>query len=150
MKKIIFILFVVFALTLFSGCTFERESAINSTNEPKDNNTQDIFEMKAKCPTYREEIIKIMEETSWAEYSIDEIFYSPIRNSCLYAVLANQRSYSAYIIWDYFTGEMLLYRDTTLTYDQDLSDIYRNAKQYLKGEGELKYTKKDWNTDSEE
>jgi hypothetical protein len=42
---------------------------------------------------------------------------------------------------------MVFYRDTTLTNGQDLSDIYGNAKAYLKGEAELKYTEKDWNLD---
>lgn len=150
MKKLFFVLMIIFSAVFASGCAVQQvntKNPVSSNNGNVNTDTQSVFEMKSKCVGYRNDIEKILEETSWNSYSIDEIFYSPIKNSCLYSVLASQKTYSAYIIWDYLTGEMIFYRDTTLTNGQDLSDIYRNAKSYLKGEGELKYTEKDWNLD---
>lgn len=119
-------------------------NVVNTTET--NSQTQDTFTMKAKCASYREDIEQRMAATLWTRYAVDEIFYSPIENSCLYAVNAYQErnSYSAYIIWDYLSGEMLFYRDTTLTNGQDIASIYQNAKEYLKGEAELQYSQNEW------
>jgi len=108
---------------------------------------QSIFEMKAKCATYKAGAEEKMKDTSWSSYHVDEVFYSPVKNSCLYAVSAQQDKggfYAAFIIWDYFTGQMIMYRDTTVTKEQNISDMYQNARRYLKGEEELKFNEDDW------
>ncbi len=113
------------------------------------NRARETFEMKSKCVTYKNNIEKELAKTSWSSYVVDEIFYSPINNSCYYAVIAQQNNrldpYTAYIIWDYLTTEMPFYRDTSLTNGQNISDIYHNAKNYLKGTGKLNFSNKDWN-----
>jgi len=138
----IIIIFIIGAAYVVS-----QKSPANIVNTNKiDSQTEDAFNMKAKCASYREDIEKKMEAKLWTSYSIDEIFYSPIENSCLYAVSAYQErgSYSAYIIWDQLSGEMPFYRDTSLTNGQDIVVIYQNARQYLKGEAVLKYSRDDW------
>lgn len=138
----IIIIFIIGAAFVISQ---KLPASFLNTNKT-DSKTEDAFNMKAKCASYREDIGKKLGATLWTSYSIDEIFYSPIENSCLYAVSAYQErgSYSAYIIWDQLSGEMLFYRDTSLTNGQDITAIYQNAKQYLKGEMDLEYSRDDW------
>lgn len=116
--------------------------------------TQEAFEMKAKCATYREGAEAKMKKTMWSSYNIDDLFYSPVLNSCLYAVTALQNNrptpYGAYIIWDYLTEDMLFYRDTSLSKGQDIQSIYTNAKGYLMGTESMKFSHDDWGTDISE
>lgn len=106
----------------------------------------DLFKIKAECASHKGDIENKLAATQWSWYLIAEVFYSPIKSSCFYAVNAyqNRGSYSAFIIWDYFTGEMIFYRDTTLTENQNIEDMYRNARKYLKSEENLKYNEADW------
>lgn len=118
---------------------------------PSSSSSQYTFEMKTRCAEYREEIESKMQTTLWSSYNIDDIFYSPAKNSCLYAVTAIQNNrdipYVAYIIWDYLSDKMLFYRDTSLPKGQDIKSIYANAKNYLMGNESSKYSHEDWGTD---
>lgn len=127
--------------------------APDSPKAPEEINSETYgeFELKERCASYRGDIEKKMETTLWSSYFIDEIFYSSKENSCLYAVSAYQKesllsgaSFSGYVIWDYLTGEMLFYRDTSLTNGQDIVAMYQNARRYLKGEAGLEYDRGDW------
>ncbi len=179
-KLTLFCAAFVFCVLFMSGCTVNIENGtpkkVSTTlfdeqfNQTEDNpqkientpageiilkgaaeNNDDLITMKKSCASYRSDIITKMNTTNWSSYIVDEVFFSPQKQSCLYAVFAMQNKrnvpYSAYIIWDYFTGEMLFYRDTTLTNDQDLSAIYKNARGYLGGIEQLKYDERDWNLD---
>lgn len=147
-QPILFIEIVGIVALLILGYLFFSTGKSNSLKKTeKALDAQQLFEMKAKCAIYKDEIEKRLQETFWTSYIVEEIFYSPVENSCLYAVFAYQElgSYSAYMIWDYFTDSLVFYRDTTLTKGQDLDVIYKNATKYLMGEQELKYSKEDWN-----
>ena len=150
--KIIFIsLLVVVAI----GVVFTWWSKSNRAPEqPTASSTTKLieFENKQKCSGYREEIEKKMSKTQWTNYSIEKIFYSPVENSCLFSVIAYQKSsallkveFGAYMIWDFFDDKLIFYRDTSLTKGSDIEDMYNNAVEYLQGQGSLKYDKSLWN-----
>ena len=148
MKKFIIPLIIVIVAVFIVGNTAQKENTSNLTIENNESDTQRVFEAKEECSSYESNIRSKMKETSWSSYTLDEIFYSPVKNSCLYSIIAKQEKrqspYTAFIIWDYFTDEMILYRDTTLTNNQNLLDIYENAQLYLKGQAQFKYTEEDW------
>ena len=131
----------------------------NSNRDPEQpalisNTTKtDEFENKQKCIGYRGEIEEKMSKTEWTNYSIQKIFYSPVTNSCLFSVIAYQKSsallgteFGAYMIWDFFDDELIFYRDTSLVKDIDIEDMYNNAVEYLQGQTFLKYDKSLWNS----
>lgn len=151
MKKLILLLVITTGILLITGCS-NKNNIVKTEKSDVKTNAQEIFEMKSKCASFEANIKKRMEETFWMNYVIEEIFYSPIRNSCMYSVYGNQidhsnNLYHGYMIWDYLTTELVFYRDTTLTNNQDISDIYQNAIDYLKGNNPLKYEEKDWMLD---
>lgn len=153
MKNIYIAILIMSVIIAYYFGQSNNGQVVKSTPTPLSVN-QNAFEMKAKCATYKEKIETKMQSTMWSSYNIDDVFYSPIKNSCLYAVTALQSNrdnpYGAYIIWDYLTDNMLFYRDTSLSKGQDIKAIYDNAKGYLMGSESLKYSHDDWGTDISE
>lgn len=153
---IIFLLLLGFVLFFIFRLDKPRSEALKTSTDTNLFNSKDntALEMKVKCATYRPEIVKFMEEKSWSKYYIGDIFYSSVKNSCLFSVIGYtdssaiiKQSFTGYMIWDYLTNNLIFYRDTTLTNGQNITDVYDNAVSYLKGESQLKYSEKDWNTD---
>ena len=139
-------MFWVVLTALVSVLVFKTDLFSEKVKEPTG---QDSFNIKLKCAEYGKGIEQDFSTYSWTSYNIEENFYSPIKNSCFTSVFAEQSDranpYTAFMIWDSLTKEMLFYRDTSLTNNQDISAIHLNAIKYLKGEESLRYSEKDWN-----
>jgi hypothetical protein len=58
----------------------------------------DLFKKKQECASYREDIEKRLE----TRFRLDQIFYSPSRNSCLYSYQNDQVRF--HFIADYLTN----------------------------------------------
>lgn len=150
-------IFLTLLFGVFVGATiiwFALKPYLVSKNQEESSSISQIskLEVKEKCSDHRDEIEEKMSKTFWTSYNIEEIFYSEVRNSCLYSVVAYQESsslsgteFGAYMIWDLFDDELIFYRDTSLTNGLDIQDMYHNAVDYLQGEGSLKYDEKLWN-----
>jgi len=140
------VLILVFILGRASNSTTLTES---QTISQVSNNASSSSGSSLECQSIKPDIDKLMAETYWTSYKLDEIFYSPIKKSCLYAVTALQTDraapYTAFIIWDYYSSEMIFYRDTSLAGTAALSGMYQNARAYLKNEDTLQYPMEKWN-----
>lgn len=123
MKKLVF-LSLLFVLVL-AGCTQEQSiSDDNSFSQEQWSSKDYLFLKKQECARYRSEVEnneqkQIDEQWStdiWQSFYLEEIFYSPIKNSCVYAVTKtltyqddnkawhlNQR----YLIKDVLTNELI-------------------------------------------
>jgi len=108
-------------------------------------NSQYIFEMREKCAKYQKNIDNPYDKI----YS--EIFYSPVKNTCVVAETGYVQSgkYLIYLIFDYLdyeasSEEYFFYQNTTEK-ENHAYDMFNNVKQYLKGEEDLKYNEADWN-----
>ena len=95
-------------------------SQINGTTNESFDEIEFIFNKRAECSSYRSEIEQILQkiEDDWFSYDypeamveLDAVFYSPVKNTCLYSY-----SFSAYAdkgfiktlqINDYFTNELI-------------------------------------------
>ena len=153
---------VIFSISSAMVLLFAFIATSYSSNQPKENTEEVSVRQKSAsitdpdslntanfvCESNRNKMVEKMEATFWSSYFIDEIFHSPKIDACLFGVSAIQNQgemHKAYIIWDYVTGDMDFYRDTTLTNGQDISDIYHNALRYLQGKEDLRYDpEKDW------
>lgn len=96
---------------LLSACSFNWD------------NKEELFQKKQECLKYRNEVIKIFEgQSSWK--FLDEIFYNPELNTCLYSFKTN----TEIGVYDYLANK-------TLFSTSDLStclEIYKNNDENLK------------------
>ncbi len=75
MKKIILISLLLFGIVL-TGCNYQKSMSVDQ-----------IFEKKKECLNITEQIKQQMNDTySSLQHNLDEIFYSPQKNSCIYVV----------------------------------------------------------------
>jgi len=108
MKKIFLIFLLAYGFIL-TGCSQQKWLSQDK-----------IFEKKQECIKYKiniEEEIDGKNTEKWFQesfYELDQIFYSPIKNSCLYSYkrvwLQNNltiRSFLDYFIVDYLTKDMI-------------------------------------------
>lgn len=91
MKKIVIISLILWVILLW-GCSKNQES-----QEPQNSNTlskAELFDKKKECASYEEQIKQTISERnklfetdpSKSYEKLQEIFYSPEKNSCLYIV----------------------------------------------------------------
>jgi len=69
----------------------------------------ELFQKNEECAKYKD---KIQEEIKKEHASIwnrrlESLFYSPIKNSCIYTVMSTSYPYTSKYIKDYFTNEQL-------------------------------------------
>jgi len=97
MKKLLIISFLLCGIIL-SGCSQQRWSS-------QDN----LFEKGKECSKYKDKIQEeIIKDSYWIwNDKLDIIFYSPIRNSCIYTVKGSSYPYFGEYIKDSFTNEKL-------------------------------------------
>jgi hypothetical protein len=109
-------------------------------------NAQYLFEMREKCAKSQKNI-----NTPY-EIFYSEIFYSPIKNTCVVAEKGMFKSgkYLMYFIFDYLdyeqsTTQYFFYQNTIEIENPKAYAMFNNVKGYLKGEEELKYDEVEWN-----
>jgi hypothetical protein len=105
MKKI---LTTIVLTILLAGCATNKESEIILESEPT--KEDEIFQKNMKCFSLQETIEKRIQERAKEyadineEWSLEEIFYSPKLNSCLYVIYQNhlfENQDSIYEKWMY-------------------------------------------------
>lgn len=119
MKKLFIIIILLF---LISGCG-------RNTDLDKE------FEKKKECAEYREAIQEKLEmdypNTSTMAFRLEEVFYSPRLNTCLYAY---QLSYPNHIysqnIIDYFTNETVWLESNDN--NSNIQSLFNKELEYLK------------------
>ncbi len=145
MKKFLWISFLLGLIFLW-GCA--------TTNKLS---TSELFEKKQECLSYKETIvqkiqdyddqIRDIEKSQWYymehKRTLSELFYSPVRNSCLYSIhLVEETSKGDMIDWyqikDFFdedySGETII-SDDNYNLDQDASYLeYKKTIKKLKWE----------------
>lgn len=117
MTKVIFISFTMCCIIL-SGC--------NMSNE--------LFEKKQECANYENEIEQeITIQNKWLQesfYELDQIFYSPTQNSCLYSYkwISRQNNFTEknildYFIADYLTKDIIFQINNINDYDSKINEL---------------------------
>lgn len=91
MKRFLLVSVLVWALIL-TWCSQQKWLSQN-----------ELFEKKQKCASYKDEIQKEISKQLWVN-SLNEIFYSPTRNSCMY----RYSNVNAEAVVDYFTKEVVI------------------------------------------
>lgn len=93
MKKIILSILLLLTVSFLSWCSIDwnwekdqkisnLEKQIEKSNKEKE---KDLFKKRQECLKYNDEMIEQMYHKYWDEnIFIEEIFYSPINNSCIY------------------------------------------------------------------
>ena len=161
LSKIVATLFIIIFVT---GCSLQSftnnqdESQTKTISEESDSKKRidsknDLFNQKLKCSNKLDDILKIIKENnnSESEESLEEIFYSPSLNTCLYSsafssLIGNKWYVISYDIYDALTLENL-YSFYLLDYDENymkddmayLRVAYKVRNHILKDKmGELK------------
>ena len=104
MKFFLLISILLFLSISLSGCSYQKDD-LDVSRETEDNNQIEekqeefIFQKNQDCLKYKDGLAKKLQEknSSFGELSLEQIFYSPKINSCLYVeygskeVLYNKR-----------------------------------------------------------
>ncbi|MEI6426371.1 MAG: hypothetical protein WCO66_03395 [Candidatus Absconditabacteria bacterium] len=90
MKKLLPLIFVTL---LLAGCASQ-----GSTKMTDDQ----LFQKKQECVGYKEKI-----EKGLGESSLETIFYSPVRNSCVYIISLSDSLFIREDMYDYLTNEKI-------------------------------------------
>lgn len=128
MKKI-FIILLAFWLVFVTGC---------SINNSKISQTE-IFEKKQECSKYKQDIQKAVDKSlirddddEYFSYQVQlkEIFYSPIKNSCLYSVyyIQSRKSNPLDSCWTYIIQDFLADSIVGAYLEVELADIEKDGK----------------------
>ena len=107
----------------------------------------DFLKKKQECSKGYNDVIKEFESTDY-NYSIDAIFYSPIKNSCLYATTittvfnqwkTDSDTWNWFLIHDLYTHE-LIYTSSMIAINKVwLTKFYERENDYKKEIQELKW-----------
>lgn len=130
MKKI-FIISILFVVLWSCSIGWNREkdekiAELQKQVEILENEKEnDLFEKKKECSTYHDSMLKYAKEFRSEIYEINEIFYSPKLNSCLF-------------LWDSWDYEFLF--DYFNRVNIDTLD-YLNSKKSLEWENKIKELK---------
>ncbi len=126
-------------------------------NNPLNQNTiskQDLFKQKQECGSHRDKIEKLLQkdqEYSLSRKVLDEVFYSPSLNTCLYSYTSTNIDADGkpmdikvmgqwFIIVDYLTGRDV-YSQNSVTYNalpdgmrqpKDIRTVFEEEKAILK------------------
>ena len=97
MKKFMIIWLGLFTIIMLTGCN---KSSSNENN---------VFQKNQECAKYKDKIEEEIIKDSYGIWNdkLDIIFYSPIRNSCIYTVKGSSYPYFGEYIKDSFTNEKL-------------------------------------------
>jgi len=117
MKKI-FLILVVFVL-ISAGCKSAQQES-TPTSQSTTLTAQQIFDKKSHCAGYKSQIEAELEKMYFENpktgtqiyYSLDKIFYSPSRNSCLYTysgmtLVKGKLTWQDFQLKDYLSNELL-------------------------------------------
>jgi len=121
MKKLLWISFLLGLIFLW-GCA--------TTNKLSQD---ELFEKKQECVGHRDAIEKISKEKYWdVGYDfVEEIFYSPKLNSCLYTI----NETNTWWIYDFFSNKAVLELDSPLKCGcNETEKEFNQKKKELKGE----------------
>jgi len=142
---ILITLSIVFGIVMYSLTLWKvnpSQELTENTNEIDDRDvasSEELFERNERCASYRKEIESIID--GWSEvvptiyYSLDEIFYSPSKHSCLFSYIEywfvdTKLSNKFYSVMDYFTNETIVATNGEIN---DTSQIYwEDRKKELK------------------
>lgn len=147
---IIGILTIVLITSLYFNFRFKNESDLKNVqpqgvSEVKIS-SDDLFQKKQKCASYRADIEKILEnqyfknENVISSYHLDEIWFSPSLNTCLYSsnewnqYLKEKTIEPEYSIYDYLQSDMIFHSSPvpeTVTRREAL-DSFNKRKEELK------------------
>jgi len=147
MKKLL--IPIILATFLLAGCTSQKAKLTDDQ----------LFEKKQECNKYKDEIQKVIDNSlirdddEYFSYQVrlKEIFYSPVKNSCLYSVYHIETrksnpsdSCGSYTIQDFLANDTIVwaYLEVELAPDNktinclwDKTDeVYNKALKELKGE----------------
>lgn len=95
------------------------------------------FEKKKECAKYKDDIQQTLKENDSIDISfhiLEEIFYSPALNSCLYTykrtfIDYKNLGYELYII-DYLSNKTVWYRGSTM--EPDVDELFRKELEFYK------------------
>ncbi|MDD3823157.1 MAG: hypothetical protein PHN93_05380 [Sphaerochaetaceae bacterium] len=138
-------LMILLFLSLFTSNKFFNQSKISKN---------DLFKHKQECSSYREDIERLLQkdqEFSLSRKVLDEIFYSPSLNTCLYSYTSTHFNANGkpmdikvmgedFVIVDYFTGENIFSHNSAIyniiqegtEQQNDLRTIFEEEKLILK------------------
>ena len=128
---------IVSTLFMFLGAGCDKLSGYSSSTQVK--NAQEVsFEKKQKCATYIDDVKKNYEGSS---FHLDEIFYSPFKDSCIYTGVAilygTDGTTIIKEIKDYLTQETILTLIQPPKQDSEMKQAYEinfiNKVDELKG-----------------
>lgn len=91
-------------MAVLSGCIMQRWLSQN-----------ELFAKKQECANYKENVLKVIKELSDESlqesfYELDQLFYSPTKNTCIYSYrwVSRQNNFTQKNILDYFVVDYLL------------------------------------------
>ena len=99
-----------------TGCSYK---ITKNTDNDKDATPNDALQKKQMCSSYKEKIVLEIEK-DFPDAVLEEIFYSPSQQSCMYILNNTYASngaelviYHDFILKDYFTNKILFYNNST-------------------------------------
>lgn len=141
MNKNLIILTLIILLGTSLFFNFQKNKFNESLNNKLQLNDEKFFEKKKECNSYRSDIERILEKDILSRNSLDEIFYSPSLNSCLYsytgyAIDMNGKPMDLkimginYLIVDYFTNETIVNGNSVIS--PNIYRFFEDRKKDLK------------------
>lgn len=112
-KTFKFLILLIIVLSSVIAYLFIHSKKVDDILSRK-NSTETIFDQRQACAKYKSAIEKNLEESNSTNgiFFLDELFFSPKRNSCVYAVSAiltpNGKVTSFYQLIDYLSNEKLV------------------------------------------
>ena len=142
MIKFLLTLFLVFVL---SGCSidwnWEKDEKIVELEKQLND---DIFEKNKECLSYKNDILSEIERSNLIKVNyriienLEDIFYSPLKNTCIYTTYNTSSSCSWYIIYNYFSVKQFLedvvYEDNSICNYMKTNQLYIDRIKELKWE----------------
>ena len=121
MKKVLLITSIVFELIL-AGCG---QQGWLSKDE--------LFEKKQECAKYKNDIEKSIEEENSKNLEshkyLNEIFYSPKNNSCLYIYTTDNGQYINHFLVNYLTNQWIIWYNETVSSSDKIKEFDDTVKE---------------------
>ena len=140
MKKRVFIIIIMAIVAFIIGYHYPKnDKLVKKGNETL---SQYLFQKKQECASYRNNIEKLLEKEKrmMSVNTLDEIFYIPSENSCLYSYItyyltADGKDLSSalgkdYVIRDYFTNDIVVKGNSYV--NSDIAHFFYVRKAELK------------------
>lgn len=121
MKKIISI--SLLSVLLLSSCSIDwNDEKAKKISKLENEIKNDIFKKRKECAVLDKEMLEFAQEFRSTIYEVQEIFYSPKRNSCMFIWDTGYE----YYLFDYFSRENLeIYKNTSQEWVKLLTEDLR-------------------------